>query len=107
MTAIGAIGASGVGGVGALTPPTLTQPAGSATNGTNGTSGSAFQKGLDAVSNSMSAADTASAQVATGTATDLHQVTIAATKAQLGVEMTVALRNKAVEAYQEIMRMSV
>jgi flagellar hook-basal body complex protein FliE len=34
-------------------------------------------------------------------------VTIAATKPQLGVEMTVAMRNKAVEAYQEIMRMSV
>ena len=66
-----------------------------------------FQNGLDAVSKSIGAADTASAQVATGTATDLHQVTIAATKAQLGVSMTVAMRNKAVEAYQEIMRMSV
>ena len=104
MTAIAGIGAAGVGGVGGLSAPALTQPAGSATNGT---SGSSFQKGLEAVSNSMNAADQASSQVATGTATDLHQVTIAATKAQLGVEMTVALRNKAVEAYQEIMRMSV
>jgi flagellar hook-basal body complex protein FliE len=103
---IPAVGASGVGmgGLGGVTAPTLTQPASGATNGT---SGSAFQKGLDAVSNSINAADTASTQVATGTATDLHQMTIAATKAQLGVEMTVALRNKAVEAYQEIMRMSV
>ena len=101
---VGAIGAAGAGGISPLSAPTLTQPASGATNGT---SGSAFQKGLDAVSNSIGAADTASAQVATGTATDLHQVTIAATKAQLGVEMTVALRNKAVEAYQEIMRMSV
>jgi flagellar hook-basal body complex protein FliE len=100
---IPAVGASGV-GITSLSAPTLTQPAGGATNGT---SGSAFQKGLDAVSNSINAADTASTQVATGTATDLHQMTIAATKAQLGVEMTVALRNKAVEAYQEIMRMSV
>jgi flagellar hook-basal body complex protein FliE len=101
---IPAVGASGVGGISPLSKPTLTQPANGATNGT---SGSAFQKGLDAVSNSINAADTASTQVATGTATDLHQMTIAATKAQLGVEMTVALRNKAVEAYQEIMRMSV
>ena len=104
---VGAIGASGVGAGGFTAPlsaPTHTQPASGATNGT---SGSAFQKGLDAVSGSISAADTASGQVATGTATDLHQMTIAATKAQLGVEMTVALRDKAVEAYQEIMRMSV
>jgi flagellar hook-basal body complex protein FliE len=101
---IGAIGASGVGGVSPLAAPTLTQPAG---GGTNATSGSAFQKGLDAVSNSINAADTASTQVATGTATDLHQMTITATKAQLGVELTVAMRDKAVEAYQEIMRMSV
>lgn len=105
---VGAVGASGVGGVGGagayLSAPTLTQPANGATNGT---SGSAFQKGLDAVSNSVGAADTASAQVATGSATDLHTMTIAATKAQLGVELTVAMRDKAVEAYQEIMRMSV
>jgi flagellar hook-basal body complex protein FliE len=104
MTAIGSVGAAGVGGTTPLTAPTLTQSAGSATNAT---SGSAFQNGLDAVSKSISAADSASAGVATGTATDLHQVTIAATKAQLGVELTVAMRNKAVEAYQEIMRMSV
>jgi flagellar hook-basal body complex protein FliE len=101
---IGAIGASGVGSLAPLSAPTLTQPgAGS----TSGTSGSSFAKGLEAVSNSISASDTASAQVATGTATDLHSMTIAATKAQLGVEMTVAMRDKAVEAYQEIMRMSV
>jgi flagellar hook-basal body complex protein FliE len=98
------VGASGVGSIAPLSAPTLTQPA---SGSTNGTSGSSFQQGLDAVSSSISAADTASTQVATGTATDLHSMTIAATKAQLGVEMTVAMRDKAVEAYQEIMRMSV
>ncbi len=104
MTAIGGVGAAGVGGVGGLTPPTLSSPPG---GGASGTAKSSFQNGLDAVSKSITAADTASAQVATGTATDLHQVTVAATKAQLGVSLTVAMRNKAVEAYQEIMRMSV
>lgn len=98
MTAIGGIGGAGFT---PLTAPTLSQPAGAKT----GASG--FQGGLDAVSKSIGAADSATAQVATGGATDLHAVTIAATKAQLGVSMTVALRNKAVEAYQEIMRMSV
>ncbi|MDQ1632822.1 MAG: flagellar hook-basal body complex protein FliE [Frankiaceae bacterium] len=99
MSAIGGIGGAGFT---PLTAPTLSQPPGAKTGATGG-----FQGGLDAVSKSIGAADTATAQVATGTATDLHAVTIAATKAQLGVTMTVALRNKAVEAYQEIMRMSV
>ena len=98
MSAIGGIGGAGFT---PLTAPTLSQPPGAKTGATG------FQGGLDAVSKSIGAADTATAQVATGTATDLHAVTIAATKAQLGVTMTVALRNKAVEAYQEIMRMSV
>lgn len=106
MTPVSGVGGAGIGaaGVGGLTPPSLTQSAGGATSGT---AKSSFQNGLDAVSKSIGAADTASAQVATGTATDLHQVTVAATKAQLGVSLTVAMRNKAVEAYQEIMRMSV
>jgi len=98
MSAIGGIGGPGFS---PLTAPTLSQPPGAKTGGTG------FQGGLDAVSKSIGAADAATAQVATGTATDLHAVSIAATKAQLGVTMTVALRNKAVEAYQEIMRMSV
>lgn len=104
MTTIGAAGAAGVGGYQPLSTPALTQ---SPDGGAGGTAKSSFQNGLDAVSKSVSAADGAAAQVATGTATDLHQVTVAATKAQLGVELTVAMRNKAVEAYQEIMRMSV
>jgi flagellar hook-basal body complex protein FliE len=106
VSPVGGVGAAGIGtaGVGGLTPPALSQPPGGATGGA---AKSSFQNGLDAVSKSISAADTASAQVATGTATDLHQVTVAATKAQLGVSLTVAMRNKAVEAYQEIMRMSV
>lgn len=104
MSTIGAAGAAGVGGYQPLSTPALTQsPDGAA----GGASKSSFQNGLDAVSKSLSAADGAASQVATGTATDLHQVTVAATKAQLGVELTVAMRNKAVEAYQEIMRMSV
>jgi flagellar hook-basal body complex protein FliE len=101
---------AGVGGAGAFSPltaPSLTQSTGGATGGAGGAAKSSFANGLSSVEKSISAADTAATQVATGTATDLHQVTVAATKAQLGVQMTVALRNRAVEAYQEIMRMSV
>ncbi|RMG69303.1 MAG: flagellar hook-basal body complex protein FliE [Calditrichaeota bacterium] len=40
-----------------------------------------------------------------GEITDLHDVTIAMEKARLGLELMLEVRNKLVEAYQEIMRM--
>ncbi|MFD2670107.1 flagellar hook-basal body complex protein FliE [Marinicrinis sediminis] len=43
-------------------------------------------------------------QFVRGDLTDVHQLTIAAQKASLGLELAVHVRNKAVEAYQEIMR---
>ncbi|AEI44345.1 flagellar hook-basal body complex protein FliE [Paenibacillus mucilaginosus] len=42
-----------------------------------------------------------------GDITDVHQVMIATEKASLGLELTVQVRNKMIEAYQEIMRMQV
>lgn len=43
-------------------------------------------------------------QFIAGEISDVHSVTIAAEKASLALELTVQIRNKAVEAYQEIMR---
>lgn len=40
-----------------------------------------------------------------GELSDVHQLTIATEKASLGLELTVQVRNKVLEAYQEIMRM--
>ncbi len=39
-----------------------------------------------------------------GQLADVHQMTIAAEKAVLGVQLAVTVRNKAIEAYQEVMR---
>ena len=41
----------------------------------------------------------------TGNLTDIHSYTIAATEAQLMTDLTVAVRDKAVAAFEEIMRM--
>lgn len=92
-----------VSGVGAtpFVPPTISS------GGTSATSGSGFAESLKSVSNLTGSADSMAEKVATGQLTDVHQFTTAAAKAQLGVELTVALRNRAVEAYQEIMRMQV
>lgn len=50
-------------------------------------------------------ADAASVGLATGQIQDLHTVMIALQKASLSLSMTVEVRNKALDAYQEIMRM--
>lgn len=45
--------------------------------------------------------------LATGQTDDVHNVPIAAAKAQLSVDLLVQLRTKALESYNELMRMSI
>ncbi|WP_324667586.1 flagellar hook-basal body complex protein FliE [Geochorda subterranea] len=45
--------------------------------------------------------------VARGDLTDMHRLALTVERAQLALELTVAVRNKLVEAYQEISRMPV
>lgn len=52
------------------------------------------------------AADAAQ-RLATGEIQDIAEVTIASEKATLALQLTVQVRNKVLEAYQEIMRMQV
>lgn len=42
-----------------------------------------------------------------GQVEDVHQVMVAAQKASLSLELTMQVRNKMIEAYQEVMRMQV
>lgn len=48
--------------------------------------------------------DKAAAKLATGNIEDVHQAMIAMQKASIAMQFTVQVRNKVVEAYQEIMR---
>ena len=108
-TPISAIsGFSPVGGVDALTRITE-MGAATGPQATSGTGGTDFAGMLSQGLESVQAAQTKSAdlavQVANGTLADPAQYTMAATEASLGLQLTMAIRNKAVEAFQEIMRM--
>jgi flagellar hook-basal body complex protein FliE len=48
-----------------------------------------------------------SEKIATGEIKNIHDVTIAAQKAQIALQLTTQVRDKVVESYQEIMRMQV
>lgn len=97
-----AIPAVGPAGAAPFVPPRL-----DAAGAAQGTDKSAFARGLDSVQKLQDDADNLAAGVASGDITDIHQFTVAAAKANLAVELTTAIRNRAVEAYQDIMRMQV
>jgi flagellar hook-basal body complex protein FliE len=66
-----------------------------------------FANVLEQASQSGVQADNLASQVATGELPNIQQFTSAAAKAELTVDLVVAIRNRAIDAYQEIMRMSV
>ena len=78
----------------------------SAAGSTEGFS-NALSGGLDNLQQLPSTADTLAVQAATGNLTNVHDYMIAATKASVATDLTVAVRNKAVEAFNEILRMQV
>jgi flagellar hook-basal body complex protein FliE len=93
-----------------ITPISLPTPVDVAAPPTAG-AGEAFSamltKGIDSVQAAQTNADNMAVQAASGDLQDVHDYTIAATQAQLATELTVAIRNKAVEAFGEIMRMQI
>ena len=53
------------------------------------------------------ASDVVTEKLISGGNIELHEVMIASQKASITLNATLEIRNKAIEAYQEIMRMSV
>jgi flagellar hook-basal body complex protein FliE len=97
----GLSGISGISTVGGLTGTTGASAAG----GVNTDFAGMLSKGLEGVQAAQTKASDLSVQVADGTLADPAQYTMASTEAALGLQLTMAIRNKAVEAFQEIMRM--
>jgi flagellar hook-basal body complex protein FliE len=105
-----------IGGVlSAIQPAAVTQAtsatagadvAGSASTGA-GSFGDILSKALDNVCGLQETANTNAIQAATGGGTNVHDVMISASEAQLATQLTVAVRDKAVTAFNSIMQMPV
>ena len=90
--------------------PLLSPTSAPSTNGASGV-GSAFGDllvdGLDRLEGVQDKSDKLAVQAATGDLDDIHDYTIAATEASVTAQLTVAVRNRALEAFNEIMRMPI
>ena len=64
-------------------------------------------QGVNGVQDLVSESDRLSVDLALGKPVELHQVMLAATKAQIAMELLIEMRNRLIEAYQEISRMPV
>jgi len=75
--------------------------------GPNKDFGNLVLDGIDKLERVQDTSDQLAVKAATGDLNAIHDYTIAATEASVTTQLTVALRNKAVEAFNEIMRMQV
>jgi flagellar hook-basal body complex protein FliE len=125
MSAIGSIGAitsilggqaapalGGLGGAGAAAPAAA--PAGAAIGDAGGATGAAGGSFIDSLSNAFGSlnsqlvgADASMADFAAGGSADIHTVMLDMQEASLGLKTGLAVRDRLLEAYQEIMRLSI
>ncbi|NLB18070.1 MAG: flagellar hook-basal body complex protein FliE [Syntrophomonadaceae bacterium] len=74
----------------------------------DGISFSGFLKdALDQVESTQAEARLSAASMVVGDSAQMHQVMIAYEKAYMALDLTIQIRNKMVEAYQEIMRIQI
>jgi flagellar hook-basal body complex protein FliE len=75
--------------------------------GQNKSFGEILKSHLSEVNHLQTSADVAAQNLASGQDKDIHNTMIAMEKASVALQMTMQVRNKVLEAYQEIMRMQV
>ena len=88
-----------------ITVPDLT-PAGPRANGPGGFA-ELVKEGLERMQDLERESDERMRKLLAGEPVELHRVVLASEQAGLAFELMTAIRNKAVEAYQEVMRMQV
>ncbi|WP_426242308.1 flagellar hook-basal body complex protein FliE [Nocardioides sp. LHG3406-4] len=86
---------------------TVTLGKSSSAEGPNKAFGDMLVDGLQNLENVTDRADGLAVQAATGDLSNIHDYTVAASEAAVTTQLTVAVRNRAVEAFNEIMRMQV
>lgn len=87
--------------------PAQFAPAGPTASTSAADFGRIMTQGIDKLEQLTDRSDTLAVQAATGDLQNIHDYTLAATQTQVATQMTVALRNKALEAFTEIMRINV
>ena len=102
---IGATGASAITPTTTTSPVTKTDAAGAAARGDS--FGELVSKNLDDLASKQGNADRLARDAATGKLQNIEEYMLAATDAQISTQLTVAVRNKAVEAFNDIMKMQV
>ena len=102
--AAGLTSAAGISGTAGITGP-------GAAAGTQSSSGSDFASALatslDQLQSTQATADTLAQQAATGNLQDVSDYMVASNEASLATQTVVTLKNQAVSAFNEIMRMPV
>lgn len=68
---------------------------------------SVLKQSIEKVNEAQIESDVLTQKLANGENVDLHQVMIASQKASITLSATMEIRNKVIEAYQEVMRMQV
>jgi flagellar hook-basal body complex protein FliE len=77
------------------------------TGAPTGDFGNVIVNALQGVQDTQANASNLAVQAATGDLVDVHNYTIAATEASLQTQLTVAVRDRAVEAFNQIMAMQI
>ncbi|MDP9821714.1 flagellar hook-basal body complex protein FliE [Nocardioides massiliensis] len=97
----------GIGGAGPIGTTGTTTARGAADAASGVEFGELVLDNIDRLESLQDRTDQLAVQAATGDLTNIHDYTIAATETQVATQLTVAVRNKALEAFHEIMRMHV
>jgi len=87
--------------------PGLAEPAGAAAPAEGASFADVLADSLKQVNSLQREADASIETLATGGATSLHDTMLAVQKADLSFRLMMQVRNKIVEAYQEVLRMQV